>query len=264
MRPLPISLCVFDTSKGHFGRTDIYRCTITDLAAQIPLHSFAGLFVHVKVAPGEESVFAEQDVFYRAHGFTVMTSHEPWSHFSSSHQQGYARDMIKVYGDSRVMTAPYCLHLESDWLFRPRKHSSLIDLLGKSLSYLAANHTAVGVRFPRFLNEIERLNGLRAKHGMDVRTQREEAPWGQFVRHNDNLSLNPHLMRTRDLYAATRILKANFAQLGDHVEMGFTHAFTHLADGALPWVILDPLEMSVLHIGTKDGEQDAEEGVYAT
>lgn len=262
MKPLPLNLCVFDSSKGHFGRTDIYQRTITDLEKQIPLCHFAQRFVHVKVAPGEESVFVEQEVFYRTHGFTVMRTDEPWSHFSPSHQTGYARDLVKVYGHPAVQKAPFTLHLESDWLFRPRKHSDLTDLFVQSMRYLEADHTALAVRFPRFLDEVKRLEGLNAKHGMNVRVRREEIPWGQFIRHSDNLSLNPSIFRTRDLYATTRLLKMHFGQLASHVEMGFTRAFDHLADGELPFAIIDPGQVSVLHIGTKAGEEDPEEGVY--
>lgn len=254
--PLPVNLCVFDTSKGHFGRTDIYRRTIEDLSAQIDLERFAALFVHIKVGPGEEAVYVEQEKFYLALGFTVIRSDAAWSHHSVSHQNEYARDLIRVYGDFAVQRAPYCLHLESDWLFRSHSCWDLQDAIEKSMGYLATNHTVVSVRFARFQNEMERLNGLRAKHGMDVVAKRESFPWDSFIRHNDNLSLNPNLFRTRDIYAATRLLKTHFAQLGQHVEMGFTHAFHHLADGCLPFAILDPALFSVYHIGTPAGQED--------
>lgn len=254
---LPVNLCVFDTSKGHFGRTDIYRRTIEDLAAQINLAQFAALFVHIKVGPGEEEVYVEQEKFYLALGFAVIRSDAAWSHHSVTHQNEYARDLIRVYGDPAVQKTPYCLHLESDWLFRSRSDWELQDAIEHSISYLAANHTVVSVRFARFYNEVDRLNGLRAKHGMDARTERERFPWSDFIRHNDNLSLNPNLFRTRDIYAATRLLKTHFAQLGQHVEMGFTHAFHHLADDGLPFAILSPSLFGVCHIGTPKGQEDS-------
>lgn len=253
---LPANLCVFDTSKGHFGRTDIYRRTIEDLSTQIDLEQFAALFVHIKVGPGEETVYAEQEVFYRKLGFTVIRSDAAWSHHSVSHQNEYARDLIRVYGDPAIQPTPYCLHLESDWLFRSHSDWDLQDAIQQSINYLIANHTVASVRFARFRNEVDRLNGLRVKHGMDVGTNREQFPWESFIRHNDNLSLNPNLFRTRDIYAATRLLKTHFAQLGQHVEMGFTHAFHHLADDGLPFAILDPALLSVYHIGTPVGQED--------
>lgn len=262
--PLPLSLLVFDTAKGHFGRTDIYQRAINDLAMKAPLGHFRNLIVHLKVAPGEEKVAAEQDAFYRALGFTVVTSHAAWQHFQPSHQQEYARDLIKVYGLPQVATTDYVLHLESDWLFEARGDRDLIGCFGFAMSYLRANPAALCVRFPRFTNEVERLNGLKAKHNLDVRTQREAEPWQSFIRHNDRLSMNPFIARSRDLYCATRLLKQHFGQFGHHVEHGFTHCLDWMADGELPYAIIDPAEAGVLHIGTKAGEEDQAGGTLAT
>jgi len=264
MIPLPLSLCVFDTSRGHWGRTDIYQRCINDLAAKVPLDIFRHRIVHIKVGGSqEEATFAAQEAFYRNLGFTVVRSDGIWSHFQSSHQQEYARDLIKVYGREDVATSDYILHLESDWLTDLRGDGDLIDYLSRGMSYLRHVPNVLAVRFPRFTNEVERLNGLRAKHGLDVRTQPESDPWQLFIRHSDRLSMNPFIARARDMYAATRLLKQNFAQFGHHVEHGFTHCLDWMADGALPYAIFDPAEVGVLHIGTKAGEEDPVGGIAA-
>jgi hypothetical protein len=262
MIPLPINLAVFDTSKGHWGRTDIYRRAISDLATKLPLNHFQNRLVHIKVGDGEERVLAEQIDFYKPLGFQIVTTKGQWSHGNVNHQVEYCRDLVNVYGLHSLMSTPFTLHLESDWGWS--SNGELIDHVVSAMSYLNFDHQCLGVRFPRFLNEVERLGKLKEKHNLDVTVEAESCvPYsGKFYRHNDNLSLNPTIFRTRDLWTATRILKMHFDQLSSHSEMGFTKAFTFLADGAKPWAIFDPKNVSVLHWGTKEGEEDKEGQVY--
>lgn len=254
---LSLNLCVFDTSKGHFGRTDIYQRTINSLAAQAPLKLvFKNLIAHIKVGgEKEEAVFQEQKKFYENLGFTVIRSDAEWKHFSDSHQRGYSADLVKVYGNREIQNADYTLHLESDWLFTVKSRQQLIDVFSAAINYLRKNPSAVSVRIPRFQNEIERIKGLKQKFGIDAGVYQDEIS-NKFYRTNDNLSLNPSIFRTRDLWAATRILKQNFDKLSQHVEMGFTHAFTHLADGEYPFAFFDPKIIIARHIGTESVDKD--------
>jgi len=253
-RPLPLALCVFDTTKQHFGRKDIYRHAISDLAAKIPLECFKTRLVHIKASSNDEVQLAEQEAFYRSLGFEVLVTPGDWRHHDenggNSHQRGYSADLIKVYGHPSVLACDYVWHFESDWKV-DTKGEQLIDRLSEGLAQLASNPRLVGIRFPRFLNEVDRLNNLMRKHGLNVRTERR----GSFIYHNDNLSLNPGLFRSYGMFLATRLMKQNPA-LQEHVEHAFTHTLSWMADGDLPWAIYDPARVSVLHIGTKVGEED--------
>lgn len=262
MVPLPLALCVFDSTRGHFGRHDIYKRTITDLTSKIPLECFKVKVVHVKISPGEESIFEEQRQFYTQHGFEVLRTEGSWKHFDeggqNSHQRGYSKDLITVYGHPSVLSCDYILHLESDWTWSLNGGEQLIDLVSLGLAYLASTPTLIGVRFPRFTNEVARLNNLEKKHGLHVWTQQETRnPFSSFTLHNDRISLNPILGRSRDWYMATRLMKRDFERLGNHVEHQYGEILRMLADGALPWAIYDPTRVSILHGGTKEGEEDA-------
>lgn len=263
--PLPLALCVFDTTKQHFGRKDIFRRAITDLAAKIPLECFKTRLVHIKASSDSEAQLAEQETFYRSLGFEVLVTPGDWRHHdegpggANSHQRGYSADLIRVYGHPSVLTCDYVLHLESDWLF-DTKGEQLIDRLSEGLAHLATHPRLVGIRFPRFLNEVDRLNNLMRKHGLNVRTERR----GDFTYHNDNLSLNPGLFRAYSMFLATRLMKQNPA-LQEHVEHVFTHALSWMSDGDLPWAIYDPARVSVLHIGVRTPEEEDVAGkVYET
>lgn len=262
MRPLSLALCVFDTTKQHFGRKDIYRDALTSLFSQIPPEAFATRLVHIKASPNEEEQFARQEAFYLSLGFTVLRTDGEWRHHDeqgqNSHQRGYSADLIKVYGHPSVLACDYVWHFESDWKI-DTKGEQLIDRLVEGISALRANPRLVGIRFPRFLNEEARLNNLKRKHNLDVRTERR----GHFIYHCDNLSLNPGLFRAYGMYLATRLLRQN-PQYQQHVEHGFTHCLSWMSDGDLPWAIYDPARVSALHIGTKEGEEDVAGNVWET
>lgn len=260
MHSIPLNLCVFDSTKGHFDRTEIYRDTINSLGNQIPLVMFANRYVHIKVDPNREDETKRLDEvvdFYSSKGFSTIISYGSWHHFSDSHQKSYCADLIKMYSSIVEQKIPYTLHLESDWKFFPRDQS-LVDHLERGMRYLDVSPTILSVRVPRFCNELDRLEGLKKKHNMDVWTAPEERQSfaGRFYRHNDNISLNPNIFRTRDLWAATRTLELNFNRFGFHAEMGFTHCLRWLSPDKLPYSIYNPSEFNCLHIGTKPGEED--------
>lgn len=259
MTPLPLNLCVFDTAKQHFDRFTIYQRAINSLAAQIPLGLFANRYVHIKVDParaGEKTRCAdEMGPFYKVHGFEVHVTEGSFKHFAPSHQAGYCRDMIAMYNHVVDQRIPYTWHLESDWQFATHG-DELVDLLSLGLRYLDHSPHCIQLRIPRFLNEMYRLSKVREKHGLDVDVAPESrAEWSSFARSND-LSLNPSLFRTRDLYAATRILDINFTQFGFHAEMGFTNCLKWLSPDKLCYALYDQTRFNCLHVGTREGEED--------
>lgn len=248
---IPINVVVFDTSKGHFGRKDIFKSCIDDLASKIPLNQFARLYVHIKVGKGEELVAQEMKEWYNSLGFKVVITEGQFQHFQSSHQQGYCRDMITAFGDD-YLSASYTLWLESDWKWDD-KGSDLIARFHQAISLLEFDKDVLSVRFSRFLNEPDRLNNLSKKHGMDVQCVKHDY-FSDFFIHNDNFSCNPNICRQRDLRIASLILKRNFEKFGNHAEMGWTHCLAWMSDSKYPYAIFNPDKVSVLHCGTKSIE----------
>lgn len=247
-----INLCVFDTTKQHFGRKEIYQKTIKDLYNKIPFNFFDHLYVHIKISDNEIEQFEKQKNFYEGYGFEVFSTIGDWSHFSESHQRGYCADLIKMYGEVVDRNVKYCLHLESDWLFSPNGGLQLSDYINKCEYYLYVQKNVMCVRFPRFYNEVDRLNNLKIKHGINVEVKKD----GKFWRHNDNFSANPCILRTSDMTAATRLLELNFNQFGHHIEHGFTKCLSVFSREKLCYSIIEPDEITVCHIGCKEGEED--------
>ena len=256
MDNFPLNLCVFDTSKGHFGRTDIYKTCISNLQDKIPLYLFEKLFCHIKTDEGEELVLEEMALWYLNRGFNIKVSKGKFQHFQSSHQSEYCRDMITAF-DIVSNFAPYTLWLESDWCWDD-KGGKLIDRFVEAIEYLEKNKNILTVRFPRFLNEVERLKQLKEKHGLDVEVEKN----GGFYNHNDNFSCNPNICRTRDLYLASLILKRNFEQFSRHSEMGVTNCLKWMSDNKLHYSIFDPNIVSILHYGCETGKEDVAGQVF--
>jgi hypothetical protein len=254
---IPINIVVFDTSHGHWSRTDIHEACIQNLNSKIPLSNFARLYCHIKVRPGEDEHAAHMKEWYQSRGFKVVLTKGDFQHFQVSHQRGYCQDIITAFGDPYV-NAPYTLWLESDWKWDD-KGNGLLRYFYEAISLLEYDKDILSVRFPRFLNEVARLNNLKKRHNMDVQCVKH-SDFDRIFVHNDNFSANPNLCRTRDLYLASLVLKRNFEQFGNHIEMGWTHCLRWMSDAKYPYAIFDPKEVSVLHAGCKSVEEEDKPG----
>ncbi len=247
---LPINLCVFETAKGHFGRKDICKTTILDLHSKVNLERFNKKLVHIKYSDSELENFENLAEFYSKLGFGILATKGEFSHFNISHQREYCKDMITMFSSAQ-MHEPYTLWLESDWCWDD-KGDKLENRFFDAIRCLEYDQDVLSIRFPRFLNEVERLKNLKIKHGLDIQVEK----YNEFYYHNDNFSCNPNICRTRDLYLASLILKRNFDQFANHSEMGFTKCLEWMSDNKLHYAIFDPNLVSILHYGTKEGEED--------
>lgn len=252
MQSLDLNLCVFTSSKGHFGRVDIYKQTFNDLFNKIPYQLFSNRYVHIKRSSGQDDVFNEQVNFFKQFKFEILDTYGDWSHFGN-HQVEYSKDIIKMY-DYVNHNSQYSLHLEDDWIFNCYSGLQLHDYFGKCFRYLSLRKDILCVRFPRFIDEPNRLNGLMAKHGMNVQCVNDNTEKSFFI-HNDNLSLNPVIFRTLQIRAAARLMELN-PTLQQHVEHQFSKALNWMSKEKYFYSIIDPKEIFISHIGTKLGESD--------
>jgi len=248
MTPIPITFCLFTSTKGHFSRSTYVR-TLDSFNQSLPLSEYAARVAHIKVSPGEQNIAYEMKRNLELRGFKVLMTEGAWAHANESHQLGYLTDMLKVYGDDGIRT-PYVMHVEDDFLIRCYS-TTYIQQIQTAILLLEEQSDIMQVRVCRFSNELDRINGLRAKHGIDGR-----AAWGSrdHFRHND-LSLHPSIFRARDIRAAVLLtLKTN---LPKHVEMGMSHAFKLNSQSPLPFACLNPYYIRVGHIGTAtEAEED--------
>lgn len=249
MTPFPITLALYTSTKGHFKK-DTYRDTVNHILNQIPANYWGNLHANVKwEGNGDEDKRDEMASWLKSRGFKVTTPCKKWSHSDNSHSTAYLEDMELV---SSFIKTPYLFHLEDDFLIHCAKNS-LEYWLSESLQILQENTQIVQVRIARWRNEVDRINRLKEKHGIDGR-----AEWlnDERFRHND-WSNNPFIARTRDFHNAIRlVLNAN---LPKHSEHGPAIAMKLFSQEKMPFISFNPEMIRCLHQGTLANEQDTPE-----
>lgn len=243
MTKLPITLCLFTSTRGHFERKLIYQRTVTDLLNQVPKDYWAALRANIKVEDKDRAY--EMEDWLKSHGFEVTAPKGDWKHGDESHQTEYLKDIFYVVSTT---ASPYILFMEDDWLI---KSENLTDWLARAIQTLDERPEVVQVRIPRYSNEAQRIEGLRAKHGIDALVVPD--PDNDRFLHND-WSNNPYIARTRDLNAAIRFVMAT--NLPRHTEHGLGRAMKMLSSSPAPFMCFEPEVARCGHIGTLAGEED--------
>ena len=164
-----LTICLFTTTKGHWDIKDRYLETIEGLDNQINLKNFefGRLIANIKVSPEEKDSGIHKKMVsdLGRFGFKIYERYGSWSHFSETHQNEYGQDIIDNYVN-RDIRSEYVLHLEDDFLFCS-KEGELSDWFGKCIDLLDNNAHLLQVRIARFANEMDRINGLKQKHGIN-------------------------------------------------------------------------------------------------
>jgi len=253
MTPLPLTLALFTSTRGHFGR-DTYQTTVNDWLRQLPGHSWEALRANIKWEPDQEAKRDEMKAWLEARGFEVTTPCQAWKHHDASHQEGYLRDMALVVGE---IATPYYLSLEDDMLLRADE--PIEKYLAEAIELLEDNPALVQVRFARWANEQDRIQGLRAKHGIDAKVFPDAH--GNMT-HND-WSNNPFIARARDVNAALRFLFVS--NLPRHSEHGLGAVMKIIGHPEQPFYTPAPACVYCRHIGTLPGEEDVlDKPIYST
>lgn len=252
MKDIPITLCLFTSTKGHWGIKDRYKQTVEHFEKLLPLSNFGGLVAHIKGSSGDSVAASEMGGWLQSKGFRVLFSMGEWDHQSNSHQTEYIKDMQKVYSDVQVQMKPYVMHLEDDWLVEP-VNGTLEAYLAMSTLVLDTNPDINQVRFVRFGNELARINGLKEKHNIDGSATLEKNM--RIFTHND-WSNNPFIARSRDLRNALLFMKKNPNTVPQHSEHGLGALMKFFSYAKEPFASFLSSEIKVCHIGTKPGEED--------
>src|SRR4051812_25588300 len=109
---LPISLGLFTSTKGHFGRKRDWRITLDHWHKQVPLELF-NLVAHIKVSENEEALGTEMQYDLEQRGFNVLATHGNWKR-GLSHGASYLGDQVTMSKKPLVYQRPYFLMLEDD------------------------------------------------------------------------------------------------------------------------------------------------------
>jgi len=248
MREIPLTICLFTSTLGHFGQKDRYRQTVDGLESLWPLRDYADRIAHIKVSPEDVGPGKQAEVMVRyleERGFRVFQTVGSWGHGQQSHQSEYLRDMERIY--SLPIFTSYVWAVEDDWSFWAQ---DWLPSLYSAITLLEKDPDVMQIRLPRWVNEPNRINNLMAKHGLNRSAIKID---DLFWACND-FSANPSIFRTRDIRAAVKMTrKLNVPQ---HVEHGLGEVLRLLSSNPLPFCFFNPSFVRVGHTGTRPGEED--------
>ena len=253
MNKIPLNLIIFSSTKGHFGNRERYLQTVQSLNAQIPIKDFLAAYIHIKVSSGEETIANEMTKKLEPYGFNIFQSNGNWKHDDNSHQLGYLNDMFSVYMDDAVQEGQYSLVMEDDFIVKSYE-KDLYYFLNKAVSILEKVSNCTQVRIPRFSNEFERINGLKAKHninGMAIRNNNEPD-----IFYQNDWSNNMFVARTRELRNALLMIRKNSNVFPFHSEHGVGMAMKYFSVIETPFCCFEPTKIRCGHIGTLPNQED--------
>lgn len=250
---IPLNLIIFSSTKGHFGIKTRYLETIKSLNQQIPLSYFSQRFLHIKVSSGEKEICYEMENNVKLYDFEVIPDYGDWSHGNLDHQIGYLNDMNSVYYRGDVNSVQYSLVMEDDFLIKTYD-KDLLYYLNKGVSILEEMSNIVQVRIPRFTNEFDRVNNLKAKHNINGIAKKINGDDEIFAL--NDWSNNVHISRTRDLRIALLLMRRNQDVFPPHSEHGVSLAMKYLSLTDTPFVCFNPKLVRCGHCGTLRGEED--------
>lgn len=239
MTRLGITLCLFTSTKGHWGSKDLYKTTLAHLDKQCPLSLFGGRLAHIKITPGEEAVAADMQAHLESRGFDVLTTTADWSR-GTAHQHGIIQDQRTLSQDPRFHANPFMLLLEDDSPFVSHE-LSLADLLAQSCRLLAENHEIVSARTLR-------RGDLNTSLTL-VPPDPNETRWFW----SPHFNFQPAVLRTRDFYVACNLIQSNWAQVSHlQSELLWRLVLSNFSRSELRHIVYQPDYAETFHIGVPD------------
>lgn len=236
---LPISLCLFTSTKGHFGCRTLYRATLDYLDRQIPLSEFGCRYGHIKVSPGDEVVADEIESNLRARDFVVERTVGSWSR-GTSHQQAYLGDISTASRNRALQCHPFVLIQEDDSIMQCEQ-----DGLPRCLH-----------RMTKFLDDPEVVSTRFLRAG-DMNTSPVISLEADHF-YSPDYNLQPSILRSRDFHSANLIIEKNWSQLGHlQCELVLRIALDQLSRSVRRHVVWHPDYAATVHLGVPDYDKVA-------
>lgn len=235
MTKLPIAICLFTSTKGHFGHST-YADTLRHLDRQIPLSQFGARYAHIKVTPGQEDVGIAMELALMERDFGVDATVGDWSR-GASHQQAYLLDQRKASQSRVVQSQPYVMLLEDDSTLSPAK-GELADYLARMMGALDREPDLVSTRLVRRCD----WDGGIPTIGPVTST---------FF--SPNFDMQPSILRSRDFMLAHKVIEDNWGQLSHlQCELVLRIALDTLSRSPNRHMVWHPDEIESHHLGTPD------------
>ena len=233
MTKLPISVCLFTSTRGHY-QASTCNDTLNLLARLIPLDLFGALYAHIKVTPGEEALGIKMELDLTTRGFGVDATVGGWQR-GASHQQAYLIDMRKASQSRVLLSQPYMLLLEDDSPFICHGDDT-VGCLIRMVRMLEQDPNLVSTRFIR-----------RGDYDGGVPHLHDEAD--HF--YSPHFDFQPAILRSRDYFLANKVLEAYWGQVSAmQCEMAMRMALDNLTrDPSRAHLVWKPDYAETYHLG---------------
>ena len=235
---------VFYTStKGHFGRKEIYQDTLNNLYSQFPsLYSLVKV-AHIKASPGEEPIAEdiEKWILEKDETWAVIKTIGSWSHGNPSHAVEYYKDMLTAFSHESLREIPYVLFNEDDFIWKVNGDKYLSYLFSSAISLLKQDENAMCVRINA---DTDLVNDKDKRTGIFYRQSFDRNQYGP------TFTFQPTIVRRLEWYHALRLINKNSHILNSrHCELVSGDAMKNFSDSCEPFYYFDPNLVTCHHIG---------------
>lgn len=247
---LDCSLIFFTSTKGHHGRWDLFKYTISSLNSELDLRHFRERVAHIKTENGHEDRLKEMKEFLEMYGFKVLVSIGEWKHNdpSNSHAKEYYRDMDYVFNHQLCSKSKYFLTFEDDFVPQKLIEETWFNILMEAKNILDKDNNLICVRMNRDIeNNTEnsiRINELILRQNIDY------TPYGPTY------TFQPTFVKAGAIKPAWRLIAQNIELLNNvHCELLSGYALRNFSKSDVPFAFFDPQKVNSIHIGEVNSEE---------
>lgn len=242
MSQIPISICLFTTTKGHY-KFNTHNHTLNRLNELIPLDDI-GKFAHVKVSSGHNNKLEKISHDLSKFGFKTLYTEQDWNREDNNHASAYYQDMLTLLNHNDVHKNPYILFLEDDWLINCE--GDLLFYFKEAIKYLKEDKDLLAIRINHEINK-DTSKAFRVNNNFYLQNK-------DYTQYGPTLTFQPTIMRTRDWYTSVRLINKNWEQFkNQHCELVSGNVIRYLfSDSARPFAFFNPEKLNCTHIGCKE------------
>lgn len=242
---MDLGLCVFTTTKGHYGREGLYKLTIENLKELGVLNKFNYKVVHIKQFGDDSDKLNAISEYFLRNGFFIITSKKEKTEKLEEYHNEYQKDITKMFSSGLVNRSEFSLWLEDDWIIKTKEN--LWDQFQYGCAILKNEKDLLSVRINHEFPTKDKYIAYNHKIFLqgDNYTQ-----WGP------TFTFQPTIVRTRDAYQAYRLINQNSKNIGHlHIELQSGIGFKALSEFKNPFAFFNPKDINAIHIGAPPFEE---------
>ncbi len=238
-----INLIFWITTKGHFGRKDLYQYTLKNLRDSIDLDFFKNKKLSIKQFSGDESEclgiinnMPEFEPYVWRNNDKRICDDSSYNDYAYYLLNNYLLDICNVYSDENLLNNEYTYIIEDDSPLILDKYK-LEHLIKLAIDKLKSDKNIFSIHFERFFDKKETFNNEILNNA------------------NNDYNFQNQIFRTRDMFDVVKIIKNNYTMLHKiHTERAVKIAINNFNKNSLHLFFPKSWGYSI-HIGTDNSQE---------